>query len=69
MPKARVTQLNVAKKVNRIVRENDSTTDLARGEMAVKGRMHARRIPDGVRKGSFDPSANTGHNGNTVIQP
>ena len=41
MPKARITKLNVKKKVNKIVREHDNTTDLEMAEMAA----HARFSP------------------------
>lgn len=46
MPKAKVTVLNVKKKVNPIERERDNTNDLEAAEMAAHGRYKGLRAPD-----------------------
>lgn len=46
MPKARVTKLNVRKKVNPIVRENDNTSRLEHAEMRAHGKFKGLRAPD-----------------------
>ncbi len=46
MANARVTKLNVKKKVNPIVREHDNTTDLEMAEMKAHGRFKGMRAPD-----------------------
>lgn len=69
MPKARVTKLNVKKKVNPIVREHDNTTDLELAEQKAHAALSPIRYP-GSATGSFSPQGGTdAYNGKTVTAP